>query len=161
MLIKKKINQNLVSVVFFVSIYLLGLSVFKDYGIYIDDEYQRNNAFFWYNYIKNIAINLGTSPTTILESLINNDIQIINSSTIPSLQPTALGIFCEFFIDIFKYQDTKDIYQSRHLYNFTIFFIGLYFFKKLIYFRFKSAFIFIFRSFFLINFTKIFCRKFL
>ena len=130
MLIKKQINQNLVSIVFFVSLYLLGLSIYKDYGIYLDDEYQRNNAFFWYNYIKNVLLNLGTSPISILDSLISNDIQTINSSTIPSLQPTPLGIFCEFFIDIFKYEDSQNIYQSRHLYNFTIFFIGLFFLKN-------------------------------
>ena len=102
MFIKKQINQNLVSLIFFVLLYLLGLNIFKDYGIYLDDEYQRNNAFFWYNYLKSIALNLGMSPTLILDSLINNIIQIINLSTIPSLQPAPLGIFCEFFIDIFK-----------------------------------------------------------
>jgi len=160
MFIKKQINQNLVSLIFFVLLYLLGLNIFKDYGIYLDDEYQRNNAFFWYNYLKSIALNLGMSPTLILDSLINNKIQIINSSTIPSLQPTPLGIFCEFFIDIFNYEDSQRIYQSRHLYNFTIFFIGLFFFKKLIYVRFKSHLYSFLGVFFLLLSPRFFAESF-
>ena len=47
MLIKKQINLNVLKIIFFGSIYLLGLNIFKDYGIYLDDEYQRENSFFW------------------------------------------------------------------------------------------------------------------
>ena len=140
MLIKKQINPNVFKIIFFVLIYLLGLNVFKDYGIYLDDEYQRENAFFWYNYIKNFLFDPSLSLNVHLENLIDGKIEVINSSTIPSLQPAALGIFSEIFIDLldFSYDETQQVYFTRHLYNFTIFFIGLFFFYKLIMVRFKS-----------------------
>ena len=58
MLIKKQINPNVFKIIFFVLIYLLGLNVFKDYGIYLDDEYQRENAFFSCNDIDFFYSNL-------------------------------------------------------------------------------------------------------
>ena len=138
MLTKKKINQNIFKIFFFAFIYLLGLNIFKDYGIYADDEYQRNNAFAWYTYIKSFAIELNFSFIGNLEKLVDNDIENITSSTIPSLQPVPLGIICEFFVDLFNITGSKDIYQFRHLFNFSIFFIGLFFFYKLIFKRFSS-----------------------
>ena len=128
MLTKRKINQNIFKIFFFAFIYLLGLNIFKDYGIYADDEYQRNNAFAWYTYIKSFAIELNLSFIGNLEKLVDNDIENITSSTIPSLQPVPLGIICEFFVDLFNITGSKDIYQFRHLFNFSIFFIGLFFF---------------------------------
>ena len=61
MLIKKQINLNLLKISFFILIYSLGLNIFKDYGIYTDDEYQRNNAFVWYSYVKTFVTELNFS----------------------------------------------------------------------------------------------------
>ena len=50
---------------------------------------------------------------------VKNDLEI-KLSTLPSLQPAPLGIFCEFFIDLFNIEDSKNIYQFSHLFNFII-----------------------------------------
>jgi len=138
MQIKNLINVKILSILFFIIIFLLGINLFQDYGIYTDDTYQRNNAFFWYNYVKSFVFDPSLIFSNSLENLISSEIKKINSSTNPSLQPTPLGIICELFIDLFNIEGSKNIFQFRHLFNFIIFFIGLYFFYKLILKRYKS-----------------------
>ena len=139
---KNLLSIKILTIFFFIIIFLLGLNLFKDYGIYTDDLFNRNNALFWYDYVKSITLEPGSSFSINLETLIKqnikDEIEIINTSTIPSLQPTALGIFCEFFIDLFNIDGSKNIFQFRHLFIFIIYFVGLCFFYKLINKRFKS-----------------------
>lgn len=140
MLINKRLNQNVINLIFFLIIYYIGFALYKDYGIYLDDTYQRNNANFWYKYVKSLILDPSLSFNIRLNDLISGDIKTINSSTLPSLQPTPLGIFCELFIDFFNINNSQSVYQTRHLYNFSIFFVGLLCFYKLIYVRFNSRF---------------------
>jgi|TARA_B100001964_G_scaffold200606_1_gene227807 hypothetical protein len=139
---KNLLNIKIFTVLFFIIIFLLGLNLFKDYGIYTDDLFQRNNALFWYEYVKSFILEPGLSFTGNLDNLIKqnikDEISLINTSTLPSLQPVALGIFCELFIDLFNIESNKSIYQTRHLFNFIIYLVGLCFFYKLINKRFKS-----------------------
>ena len=142
MQIRNLLNIKIYTSIFFVIIFLLGVCVFRDYGIYTDDLYQRNNALFWYDYVKSIVLEPSLSLANNLDNLIDqkliDEVKIINSSTIPSLQPAILGIFCEFFIDLFNIESSKGVFQFRHFFNFIIYFIGLCFFYKLINKRFKS-----------------------
>ena len=145
MKIRNLLNIKIFTSIFFVIIFLLGASVFRDYGIYTDDLYQRNNALFWYDYVKSIVLEPSLSLANNLDNLIDqkliDEVKIINSSTMPSLQPAILGIFCEFFIDLFNIESSKGVFQFRHFFNFIIYFIGLCFFYKLINKRFKSYFL--------------------
>ena len=128
---KNLLNIKNLTILFFITIFLLGLNLYQDYGVYFDSTYQRINALLWYSYVKSFILEPGLSLADNLKHLIQqNNIETINNSTLPSLQPPALGLFCEFFIDLFNIEGSKNIYQFRNLFNFIIYFIGLYFFYK-------------------------------
>ena len=46
----KKISQKIIFLLFF-TFFLVGLFTFRDYGISIDEEFQRSSGFYWLNYI--------------------------------------------------------------------------------------------------------------
>ena len=133
------LNIKNITILFFITIFLLGLNLYQDYGVYFDNTYQRENALLWYSYVKSFFLEPSLSLADNLKNLIQQtNIKTINNSTLPSLQPIALGLFCEFFIDLFNIEGSKNIYQFWGLFNFIIYFIGLYFFYKLIYKRYNS-----------------------
>ena len=140
---KNLLDTKILTILFFSIIFLLGLNSFQDYGVYFDNTFRRINALFWYDYLKSFVLEPGMSFDNHLEYLIKekeyvkNDVEITLSS-LPSLQPDPLGVFCEFFIDLFNMEGSKNIYQFSHLFNFIIHFVGLYFFYQLIHKRYKS-----------------------
>ena len=46
----KKISQKIIFLLFS-TFFLVGLFTFKDYGISVDEEFQRSSGFYWLNYI--------------------------------------------------------------------------------------------------------------
>lgn len=47
---KTKINYNLVIYCFFFIYFIIGLLIFRDYGVGIEEHFQRQNGFYWLNY---------------------------------------------------------------------------------------------------------------
>jgi len=149
MQIRNLLNINVLAILFFILIFLLGIKLYQDYGISLDETFHRDNASFWYIYSKGFILELWSLILNNSESFIpqniKNEVDLIGTvfykeGGVPSLQPVPLAIFYEFFVDIFNIESTKNIFQYRHLYNFVIYLIGLYFFYKLIYKRYKSYF---------------------
>ena len=155
-------NNKFIVLFFFISFFVLGLLIYKDYGISLDEEFHRNNALFWYSYIKGHLPGFASSIISESESLIINSINKNDDyvGSVPSIQPVPLAILYEFIIDIFNIKETKNIFQYRHLYNFTIFLIGLAFFFKLIKKRFKSNFFSLMGCLFLFFTPRIFSESF-
>ena len=52
MQIKNLSSTNIITILFFIVIFLLGISLYQDYGISLDEKFHRENALFWYNYSK-------------------------------------------------------------------------------------------------------------
>ena len=53
---KKKIGNltnphELIIYLVFVAYFILGFSIYEDYGFYIDEKFHRTNGFFWLSYI--------------------------------------------------------------------------------------------------------------
>ena len=46
----KKISQKIIFLLFS-TFFLVGLFTFKDYGISVDEEFQRASGFYWLNYV--------------------------------------------------------------------------------------------------------------
>ena len=125
----------------FLSIYLIiGLSIYKDFGIGIEEHFQRKSGFYWLNYILDF---------TDFDFLKNSAQEKYNQiKTIPNLVDIEThlnyGILFDFpmalYETIFNLKE-KSIFESRHLANFLIFFTsGVYFFK-IIKIRFNNRFI--------------------
>ena len=139
MKIKLLSNKNFLSFILFSSILLFGIFSFKDYGISTDEKFHRDNGSFYYKYVKNFFHGPNSSITNNAEKLINENIKAGGAIVgVPSVQPVIFDLVSEFFIEKLNIKSSKHIYQFRHLLNFIFFFIGLYFFYKLISRRYKS-----------------------
>jgi len=139
---KDSAREKKLSITFFLVIFLLGILLFKDYGISSDERFHRNNALFWHDYIESIFKDKTSFESNGSIKLIENSIKNNNDiiSGVPSIQSVSLPIIYEFLLDFTNIKDSKEIYQYRHLYNFIIFFLGLIFFYKLIKKTYKSYF---------------------
>ena len=125
-MIFNSINKNKILILFFFFfLFLVGLFVFDDYGIGIDEDNSRINGFVSLKYIFEI-LNL-------------NFIDEISGIKLPSISgydEQGNGVifdlplaFIEFFFNI---NDFRDAFLIRHLASFLVFYISLIYFYKLI-----------------------------
>ena len=132
----KKISQKIIFLLFS-TFFLVGLFTFKDYGISVDEEFQRSSGFYWLNYI------LSFTSLDELKNLVGIKLNQIKGFTLPSPAynpyygvvfdlPTAL------LEVILKIDDPKNYFHFRHLLNFTLFFVGSIFFYRLLLNRFSN-----------------------
>ena len=124
-----------IQIIFFLFL-LLGLFTYKDYGVSIDEKFQRLNGFFWLEYLFNFT------DFQNFKYLISEKISLIsNDDTLPSIhQYNFYGIFFDVpasFLEIlFDIQDFNEVYNLRHLLNFIYFFLGSIFFYRILINRF-------------------------
>lgn len=133
-----KINSNNFAVIIiFILTFIVGLLTFKDYGIGIDDKFQRLSGFYWLNYI------LSFTDLNELKELTLIKLNAISGPTLPSIEYyNRYGILFDvpaaFLEIIFNINDTKNYYLFRHFLNFLYFFIGSIFFYKILKNRFDN-----------------------
>ena len=132
-----------ITYLFFLLYFFLGLFLVNDYGIGIEEHFQRKSGFYWLNYLLDFTnfYNLKISVASRLETInqISNLAQIeshLNYGILFDL-PTA------FFETILDLQE-KEIFLFRHFVNFTVFFISGIFFYKILTYKFKSEIIVLF-----------------
>ena len=120
----KEINLkfNIIIIMLFSILFILGLYIFKDYGLTLDDEYYRQNGIFFLEYIKEFLLNKNFEHTNI------NIYKNVNMST----SPVIYDLFLAFLSQALNFNSSKEIYELSHLLNFTIFFISLIYFYKLL-----------------------------
>jgi len=139
---KDSLKLKHLSILFFFTVFLLGILLFKDYGVSLDERFHRNNALFWHDYVKSFISDTNSSAVNESINLLKERIKTKGNfvSGVPSIQPVPLAILYEFFVEAANLKNSKNIYQYRHLYNFIIYFLGLFFFYRLIYNRYGSYF---------------------
>ena len=116
------LKSNIIIIALFSILFIFGLNIFKDYGLTLDDEYYRQNGIFFLEYIKEILLNKNFDHTNI------NIYKNVNMST----SPVIYDLFLAFLSQILNLNNSKEIYELSHLLNFTIFFISLIYFYKLL-----------------------------
>lgn len=132
--IKKNYHEILVSLVF-IFFFILGISTFKDYGISVDEKFQRLNGFFWLNYL------LQFTDIVNFKYLVSQKILSINDFSLSDIEKfNFYGILFDlpaaYFEILFNFKSTSDIYNFRHFLNFLYFFVGSVFFYKILINRF-------------------------
>ena len=132
----KKISKNIAYFLFSI-FFLIGLSTFKDYGMWTDEEFQRFSGFYWLNYV------LSFTSFDDLKNITTLKINQIGDYTLPHPKnhPFYGVIFdlpAAFLELIFKIEDPKKYFHFRHFLNFIFFFIGSIFFYKLLLNRFTN-----------------------
>ena len=134
-----KISKK-ITFLLFALLFLTGLFTFKDYGISIDEEFQRSTGFYWLNYV------LSFTSFEELKNLVTYKLGEINGFTLPhpEVYPYYGVIFdlpAAFLEVIFRIEDSKNYFHFKHLLNFLLFFISSIFFYKLLLNRFSNYYI--------------------
>ena len=132
--IKKNYHEILISLVF-IFFFILGINTFEDYGISVDEKFQRLNGFFWLNYL------LEFTDLVNFKYLVSQKILTIKDFSLSDINKfNFYGILFDlpaaYFEIFFNFKSTSDIYNFRHFLNFLYFFVGSVFFYKILINRF-------------------------
>ena len=124
----KKISQKIIFLLFS-TFFLVGLFTFKDYGISVDEEFQRRVGVYWLNYVLSLTSFNELSNTVALK------LAQITGFTLPNVEGNQYyGVIFDlpvaFLEIIFQIDDPKNYFCFKHFLNFTLFFIASIYFKK-------------------------------
>ena len=131
---KNIFRENFILFLVFLSLFTIGLSFYKDFGISIDENYHRESGKLYYSYIKSFFIG-----SNIQESVTLNDVKIAVSD-LAFRQPAIFDVFAEFIIDFIDNPTIQQVFFTRHFLNFLIFLFSCFFFYLILRKRFKKNF---------------------
>ena len=123
---------KLITFFLFLLFLIVGLLTFKDYGLTIDEEFQRASGFYWLKYV------LQFTPFETLKASVDEIFSRPRHFTLPPPETyNQWGVIFDlpmaFVETIFEVNDSKNYYHLRHFFNFLLFFISsIYFFKLLL-----------------------------
>ena len=149
----KKINTNYLSFFFlFLIFFFIGLNSFQDYGVSIDEYYHHTNGQHYYSFFKGIFFE-GSGYLTkneLKESFKYHHFK----------DPAIFDFTISFFVDVFNLKNLEQIFLFRHLSIFLIFFIGTFYFFRILNEYFESKILIFFGLLFLILSPRIFANSF-
>ena len=128
----KFLGKTNLTIIFFLTIFLIGSYIFNDYGISIDEDNSRINGLVSLKYLSQI-FNLNLSVN--FDIIPNIDEYDEQGNGVVFDLPL---IFLEYFFDI---QNFREKYLLRHFFSFIIFYISLIFFFKIIKNNYKSDYL--------------------
>ena len=158
----KIIFRKNISIYYILFVYfLIGLFICKDFGVGIEEHFQRSSGFFWLEYI------LQFTDFEFLKNQTSKKIFEINKLH-PNLPPVEIakhyGVIFDLpmalFEIIFKIENTYNQFYLRHLSNFIIFFISGYLFYRIIIERTKIQYLSILSCLFYLLSPRIFGNSF-
>ena len=141
-----KKNNFFVTIIFFLTYFLVGIKTFKDFGVNIEEHTQVYSGFYWLNYIYNFfQLDLFQENLSIILSDISkdNDLPKPNKYTYGPVFDLPIA-FIELFL---RSIEIEFYYFYRHLSIFIIFFISSVFVFKILSLRFKNLFLSLFGTF--------------
>lgn len=155
--IKSFISNKFFSPIIFLIVLFIGLKSFSDYGVYGDEPVHRYIGSVYFEYVKGFL--LGSHKVEEAYKVIEN---LLNTEYLKNwvIWPVLFELPTESIFYFFKINDTKTIFEIRHLANFLIFYIALIFFYKILFIRFKSKYISIIGVLFLFFSPRIFADSF-
>ena len=143
--------------IFFCAYFIIGIKIYKDYGITTDEPFQRTSGYYWYLWI----------ISNFFSDYSNFEFLKINFNKMEWSQEFKNGLFLEYGVifdlfavfveDIFN---LENVYQKKHLLNFLIFFSSSVCFFQLIKYRFKNNFLSFIGVLFYITSPRIFAESF-
>jgi hypothetical protein len=127
-------NPKIISTGFFLVVFLLGLFIYKDYGISLDEPAQRLIGIVNANYVAQV---LG------IQNIIENPhFANFTTQTLTQIKDRHYGVIFELpaaLLELFlNPNDPKTIYEARHLLTFIYFLVGLIALYGLANLRFKN-----------------------
>jgi len=148
------LKKSVYTFAFFSIFFLIGVIIFNDYGISIDEDNTRIIGF----------VSLEKVFTLFQSDYTFKINEIISSQKSAHSGLETSGVIFDLpmaFIElIFNIEDSRSYYLLRHFFNFSIFFISVYFFYLILLKRYDSWAIAIIGSLFLILSPRIFANSF-
>ena len=149
-------KENIIYLLIFL-ISILGIIIVNDFGIGIEEHFQRKSGFYWLNYI------LSFTEFDSFKSIVNEKISEINIFT-PNLFPISkvpfYGVVFDLplaFIESFlKIKEPINYFLLRHKLIFFIFLLSAFFLYKIILLRFNNIILALFAFLFYIFTPRIF-----
>ncbi len=142
--------------IFFSIYFLIGFSIYKDYGFNIDETFQRRSGLYWLEYLFNF---FGLEKL----SIIANE-KLVLSSNFTEPWSDVYGIIFDVpaaLIEIiFSINEPIHMYEMRHFLTFFYFYVGIIFFYKTLSLRFNNKFLSLAGCFLLIITPRIFGDSF-
>ena len=146
---------------FYAVYFLVGIFVYKDFGVGIEEHFQRKNGFYWLNYFFSKSI---FTDFASLVSIKYSQILQVNPDLPDSNFFNFYGIIFDlplaFIETLFKIESSKLYFEMRHLASFLIFFISSIFFYKIIKKRFNNNLLILLGLFFYVSSPRIFGDSF-
>jgi hypothetical protein len=147
-------NRNLFIYFFFISLFIIGIFIFSDYGLSVDDDNSRVNGFVSLKHIFEIFFSQYTFK---IDDII--DVSNINIYE-ERYNGSAFDLPMAFLELVFKITDSRQIYLFRHFFNFLLFFTSVFIFYKIVKNRYNSYFTGIIGAAFLVASPRIFAESF-
>ena len=158
---KKKINfENIIFIFFFIYLFV-GLFIYKDFGVGIEEHFQRQNGFYWLEHF--FSHSNFESIKTIIDSkyqeILQTDPNLPNSS-IFNFYGIIFDLPLAFIETLLNISSSKTYFEIRHLANFLIFFVSSIYFYKILNRRFNNNLIIFLGLFFYVCSPRIFGDSF-
>ena len=134
-------KKNLIYLLLFITS-IIGFNIINDYGIGIEEHFQRKSGFYWLNFILNYT-NLDFLSLRVSDKL--NEINQFTPNLFPIEKVPYYGVIFDLplaFIEVvFEINEPQIYFKIRHITIFVISIIGAYTFYKIIFERFNDYFI--------------------
>ena len=148
-------KRKIIIFIFFLGLLIIGLNIFKDYGVHWDEF---NNQNFGERCVEYIEDFISEGPFTYPVPLLIPESQQFSHDWIhgPAFEIFLMVIYQK----LLHFIDSRDIILTRHLLTFLLFYAAVFFFYRLCQFHFKSWKVAILGSLFLILHPRIFAHSF-
>ena len=153
MYINKKINFDLflIGLILFV-FFLIGINIYKDYGVSIDEHYHYTNGLHYYSFLKGL---FSENSKYINITELRDSFQNFHFKN-----PALFDLIFAFLKDVFNMQDLQEIYFFRHLLIYAIYLVGSFYFVLILRERYENKIIVLIGLLFLLITPRIFANSF-
>ena len=120
--------HQIISIVFFIFFFIIGLNIYKDFGLSSDEPFQRSIGYYWYIYLLEFfSINIES-----IDQVRKKFELMYWSDYIRSGNLIQYGIFFEtlasFIEEFFNIENSRNAFQFKHLLTFCFFLFIVNFF---------------------------------
>ena len=149
-------KENLIYLLI-LSLSILGILIVDDYGIGIEEHFQRKSGFYWLNYLLNFT-EFDSLKSIVLKK--KNEIDLFTPNLFPITEVPYYGIIFDlplaFLESYFKINEPINYFLLRHKFIFFIFLLSAFFFYKIILLRFNNIILALFSFLFYVFTPRIF-----
>jgi hypothetical protein len=124
-------EKKLLIFILFFTFFLIGLFSYKDYGINIEEKFQRISGFYWLNYILSFTSFESLKADALIKFNLTDTFMLpkINDN---KFYGVIFDIPAAFIETIFNINSPIKYFQIRHIINYLIFFCSAIYFYKLL-----------------------------